>query len=162
MNDYIAKPVDERILYSKILSLVKKPVHREKPPSGNRAKTSTSASYTNLAYLTGVTKANPVYMMEMLAIYIAQSPLLIAAMKKSVEEKDWKGLREAAHKMLPSISIMGMSSEYAAIAKQLQDYDGTGTGIREIRSLFLKFEKACTHACDELTAEFNKLKPGTS
>src|ERR1043166_9027143 len=27
MNDYIAKPVDERVLYSKIISLIKKPQH---------------------------------------------------------------------------------------------------------------------------------------
>src|SRR5438128_3858517 len=27
MNDYIAKPIDERLLYSKIVGLVKKPVH---------------------------------------------------------------------------------------------------------------------------------------
>jgi len=26
MNDYIAKPVDERLLYSKIVGLVKKPI----------------------------------------------------------------------------------------------------------------------------------------
>ena len=30
MNDYIAKPVDERLLYSKIVDLLKKPVHYTK------------------------------------------------------------------------------------------------------------------------------------
>lgn len=35
MNDYIAKPVDERILYSKIIGLVKR---QPRPPCTNRLK----------------------------------------------------------------------------------------------------------------------------
>jgi CheY-like chemotaxis protein len=38
MDDYITKPLDERILYSKILSLVKKTVQEELPPTDKHAK----------------------------------------------------------------------------------------------------------------------------
>ena len=113
MNDYIAKPVDERVLYSKIIGLVKKPKN-----SKSNKKNDTEVSeiekvkYINLDYLNHRTKSNPKLMMEMISLYLEQTPPLINTMKQSLMDKDWDSLHAAIHKMIPSFSIMGIQYRF--------------------------------------------------
>jgi hypothetical protein len=44
--------------------------------------------YIDLGYLDSRTKSNPKLMMEMIAAYLQQTPL-VAAMGESMENKDW-------------------------------------------------------------------------
>ena len=61
MNDYISKPVDERLLYSKIVDLLKKPV-----PIQDTGLPADRSKCVDLTYLNKRTKANPELMMEMI------------------------------------------------------------------------------------------------
>jgi CheY-like chemotaxis protein len=86
MNDYIAKPVDERILYSKIIGLVRKPaLIKYADDKGNETAQSEKIKYTDLAYLVRRTKSDPKLMMEMISLYLEQTPPLITIMKKKFQ-----------------------------------------------------------------------------
>jgi HPt (histidine-containing phosphotransfer) domain-containing protein len=61
-------------------------------------------------------------MMEMILLYLEQTPPLINAMKQSLQDEDWNLLQSAVHKMIPSFSIMGISSNYENMAKKIQEY----------------------------------------
>jgi HPt (histidine-containing phosphotransfer) domain-containing protein len=157
MNDYIAKPVDEKILYSKIIGSVKKPLSIDNSNENPNLVTK-SLKYTDLHYLITRTKANPILMMEMISLYLEQTPPLISAMKQSWKEKDWSSLYSAVHKMIPSFSIMGISADYENMAKKVQDYAKTQEQSDGISDLVLQIENVCTQACTELQVEFNKIK----
>jgi PAS domain S-box-containing protein len=155
MNDYIAKPVDERLLYSKILAQIKKPVAmKPKEPEASGTK----ARCIDLAYLSTRTKANPQLMMEMISLYLEQTPPLISAMKQSIADKDWKTLHAAAHKMIPSFSIMGIHTDVETMAKKVQEYASTQMQTEEINELVLQIANVCTQACIELEEEYNTIK----
>ena len=159
MNDYIAKPVDERVLYSKIVSLVKRPVQK----IYNLGKLNETAEVkpvkcTNLTYLNGITKSDPKLMMEMITLYLEQTPVLVNALKQSLLDKDWDALHSAAHKMIPSFLIMGISPDYEIMAKKVQEYTGTHLQANGIDSLVTKLETVCVKACEELEEEYNSLK----
>jgi HPt (histidine-containing phosphotransfer) domain-containing protein len=77
---------------------------------------------TDLEYLIRRTKSNPTLMMEMILLYLEQTPPLINAMKQSLQDEDWNLLQSAVHKMIPSFSIMGISSNYENMAKKIQEY----------------------------------------
>ena len=160
MNDYIAKPVDETILYSKIVGLVKKPIEKKvtSPPITNKDIVDTKTRYTDLAYLIGITKYDVKLIMEMIALYVEQTPTLIAAMKKSLMEKDWDSLHAAAHKMVPSFAIMGINKNYETMAKTIQEYTGNATEAGSISDMATQLEHVCTQACFELQEEYNTLK----
>ena len=79
MNDYIAKPVDERILYSKILRLVKNFSYIKENKVDGKSQ-SKKIKCTDLTYLNLRTKSNPILMMEMISLYLVQTPPLISAM----------------------------------------------------------------------------------
>ncbi len=157
MNDYIAKPVDERMLYSKIVSLVKRPVDNLEEDNGiSQQKENTK--YIDLAYLTHRTKANPILMMEMISLYLEQTLPLINDMKKSLQNKDWDSLHTATHKIIPSFSIMGISVDFENMAKKVQDYAITQQKAEDIPRFMIQLEQVCIHACSELREEFSRLK----
>jgi PAS domain S-box-containing protein len=159
MNDYIAKPVDERLLYSKIVTLVKKPVISkvvEKIVPG--LMSDKKIKCIDLDYLNHRTKSNPALMMEMISLYLEQTPPLITAMKQSILEKDWKSLHAAVHKMIPSFAIMGISSDFENMAKKIQEYASTQLQTDSIHDLARQIESICAQACIELEEEFNIIK----
>jgi HPt (histidine-containing phosphotransfer) domain-containing protein len=96
--------------------------------------------------------------MEMISLYLEQTPPLISAMKQSIADKDWKTLHAAAHKMIPSFSIMGIHTDVETMAKKVQEYASTQMQTEEINELVLQIANVCTQACIELEEEYNTIK----
>ena len=161
MDDYIAKPVDERVLYNKIVEFVKKSTMINEH-IGKEPVQIIDSKCTNLDYLNRRTKANPALMMEMIKLYLEQTPPLISAMKKGLQEKDWKTLHAAVHKMIPSFSIVGINVDFENLAKKVQEFAGTEQQTDEIPEMVLQLEKVCTQACIELKEDFNTIKNSNS
>ena len=157
MNDYIAKPVDERVLYSKIVGLVKK-AHPVNIPMDVLFSSVKKPRCIDLDYLNLRTKSNPVVMMEMISLYLEQTPPLILAMKKGFEQKDWASLHSAVHKMIPSFSIMGIHISFENMAKKVQEYAHTQESSEEINDMVMQLETVCAQACLELEEELTMIK----
>jgi PAS domain S-box-containing protein len=157
MNDYIAKPVNERILYSKIIGLVKKR-SKTKDQEIEYQLTREKLKYVDLSYLNRRTKSNPQLMMEMISLYLDQTPALINEMKKNFTEKNWDGLSAAVHKIIPSFSIMGISNDYETLARKIYESTKAQQAMDDIENMLRTLEDVCTYACSELTEEYNKIK----
>ena len=161
MNDYIAKPVDERLLYGKIVGAVKKTNSTEGLKDGESPENQIF-KYTDLDYLTRRTKSNPELMMEMITLYLDQTPALVSTMKRSTQEKDWKSLYSAVHKLIPSFSIMGINANFENMAKKVQEYASTQQQSDGILDLVMQLEVVCTKACEELREELTIIKNGNN
>lgn len=161
MNDYIAKPVDEKLLYNKIISLTNKPIAEisTKPPLAD-TKPPANWKCTNLMYLSKRTKADPALMMEMISLYLEQTPPLISVMKSSLQKKNWEALHAAVHKMIPSFSIMGISAEFEQIAIHVQEFAARQEPLENISNMVTQLEEICNQACEELTEVLNDIKKG--
>jgi PAS domain S-box-containing protein len=161
MNDYIAKPVDEKLLYTKIIGEIKKTILQNENNGCSKAENIVEEKiikYTDLQYLITRTKSNPILMMEMISLYLEQTPPLISVMKKSWKEKDWSSLYSAVHKMIPSFAIMGISPDFEAMAKKVQDFAKNQQQTDGISDLVQQLETVCTQACVELEAEYTLIK----
>ena len=112
----------------------------------------------NLDYLKQRTKDNPKLIMEMIALYLEQTPPLVIAMKQSLQNKDWPKLQAAVHKMIPSFLIMGISEDFENIAKKIKEFVGTQQHTEEISGMVLQLENVCVQACKELEEAFNTIK----
>jgi CheY-like chemotaxis protein len=157
MNDYISKPVDERLLYSKLISFIKKPIAIiENNTNGN--KQTQSIKYVDLSYLTNLTKANPKLMTEMINAYIKQTPPLVTLMKQSFRDKDWALLKATTHKIIPSFAIMGIDSEFTVLAQKIQDYAERLELSTELNDLVEQLENVCNQSLVELQNELMKIK----
>lgn len=157
MNDYIAKPVDEKLLYSKIVSFAQKPM----PDLKNVPEIDVEHKKTkciDLTYLNNRTKSNPSLMMEMISLYLEQTPPMVSAMKESFQNKDWSTMKAAVHKIIPSFSIMGISPHFEIIAKKIQECASNQVQTDETHDMLVQLENICLQACEELQEEFNKIK----
>ena len=157
MNDYLAKPVDERELYSKIVSQIKVPIKNGEAKKEINLDVK-KLQFVNLEYLSQRTKSNSKLMVEMIAAYLEQTPPLIKSMKQSFQDKDWNLLQAAVHKMIPSFSIIGMSNDFENMAKKIHEYAIKQLQHEELDELVLQLENACTNACRELESELERIK----
>jgi len=159
MNDYIAKPVDERILYSKIVGFVKKPAPQKLNETEIKiVEEIIMNSCIDLDYLNQRTKSHPKLMEEMILAYLEQTPPLISSMKQSLIDKDWDRLYASVHKIIPSFSIMGINANFEIMAKKVQEYASTQKQTEGISEMVLQLENICTQACDELKLELIRIK----
>jgi PAS domain S-box-containing protein len=158
MDDYLAKPIDERLLFSKIVNFVKKPEIIILTEAITGKSILEKLKYVDLSYLQQRTKSNPKLMAEMISLYLEQTPPLVFAMKQSLSTQDWKLLESVVHKMLPSFSIMGMSTDFENMARKIQEYASTQQITESIHELVNQLEDACKQACSELELELNELK----
>lgn len=153
MNDYISKPLDEKLLYKKIIELLLKTKIPKDPPL-----TQFGSKYTDLSYLKKRTKDNPELIMEMISLYLEQTPPLINNMKQGLHDKDWDSVYTAAHKMIPSFSIMGINKDFENTARKIQEYSDSKKHLNEVPEMVLQLETCCSKACEELEEELNIIK----
>jgi signal transduction histidine kinase/CheY-like chemotaxis protein len=159
MNDYIAKPVDERLLYSKIIGLVKKssivksPIRKEEGKDGSK-----KMKCINMDYINRRAKSNPKLTMEMISLCLDQTSTLVSAMKQNLHDKDWDSLGAVAHKMIPSFSIMGMNTDFENMAKKMQEYTSAKEHLDTIPGLAKQLEDILSQACIELEEEMDMIK----
>jgi PAS domain S-box-containing protein len=159
MNDYISKPVDERLLYCKIIDLFKKPSSAKGKENivkkeSTKPKFYGSKKCIDLNYLYKRTKDHPELMLEMISLYLGQTPELTAKMKQGLAEKDWDSVYSAIHKIIPSFSIMGINKEYETVAVKIQEYASSKNHLDEIGELISKIDAICSQACTELKEEY--------
>lgn len=157
MNDYLAKPVDEKLLYTKIVSLVKKN-QLNKNQAVIKKVESENIRCIDLNYLNERTKSNPVLMLEMISLYLEQTPPLITAMKVSFQNRDWDMLGKVVHKIIPSFSIMGINVGFEKMAHKIQEYAITMQNSDDINVLIIALETVLLQSCQELTEEMQIIK----
>ncbi|OWP62534.1 hybrid sensor histidine kinase/response regulator [Hymenobacter amundsenii] len=159
MNDYISKPIDDKLLYSKIIKYLKQPgsgLPALAPATA--APAAPALTCVNFDYLKRITKSDA-RMAEMIGLYLQEIPQLVQIMKKAIAEKDWIALKLATHSVIPTFATMGMDQEFEDITKSIQALavsliavgDGasreTMTGLL---ALFSQIETACAQAAREL------------
>lgn len=165
MDDYLAKPVDEKQLYNKIVSILNQSKLNKLPQNQidkfeDNIVTEEKIRCINLGYLNQRTKSNPKLMMEMITLYLGQVPPLVQTMKQSLADQNWSLLAASAHKMIPSFSIVGISSNYENMAKKIQELATAPEKSEEIKDLVQEIDDVCQQACVELNEEFELIKNG--
>jgi HPt (histidine-containing phosphotransfer) domain-containing protein len=159
MNDYISKPIDERVLYNRIISFMNQTADLHEALNTAFQKDETKlAKCINLDYLYRRTKSNPTLIIEMIEAYLDQTPSLIMAMKDNYKVKNWKLLYATVHKMIPSFSIVGIHSDFEIMAKKIQDYAMGQQETESIHTWVTQLEIVCLQACKELRNELVMFK----
>ncbi len=166
MNDYISKPIDDKLLYSKIIKYLKQSDFDQTavaPAAGYRQ--APPQTCVNFDYLKRITKSDA-RMAEMIGLYLQEIPQLVQTMKKAIAEKDWVALKRATHSIIPTFATMGMEPEFEDITKAIQALavsllsvgDGASREtMTDLLSLFSKIETACALAAQELEEKLRSL-----
>lgn len=170
MNDYISKPIDEKLLYKKLNRWLKKENRPQEAPEkkeGNISKDSEKPHFTDLKYLKGLARDNNNMVAEMIHVYLEETPHLLDTMKQSLEKRDWASLKIAAHSMIPTFHTMGMDAEVTVLAEAIQEFairhekNGIPLEKEEVKlnaDRIARVEAVCRHAFAELREELQALE----
>jgi PAS domain S-box-containing protein len=153
MDDYISKPVDERLLQSKIILFMTRAAFSKQSESVNDRLT--EEKVTDLSYLVQRTKSDPLLLAEMMSLFLGQTAGLVREMNESSYSKDWKTLYATAHKIIPSLSIVGIKPIYIELTKTLQENAREEKNIPEIEKSVRALNTLLVKACKELDEELN-------
>jgi HPt (histidine-containing phosphotransfer) domain-containing protein len=120
-------------------------------------KSNLNGKHTDLTYLRGLAKGGNGFIIQMLNIYIQQTPGALERIENALKNKDWKALRFAVHKIKPSTMFVGLT-EIKNDVPLLEDYAIEESHLDEIPGMVDKIKKVCTEAIPELQEELKKLQ----
>lgn len=111
-----------------------------------------NVKHIDLTYLKELSNGSKEFILEMITVFIEQTPIEIANLEKHLAAKDWKALRATAHKMKPSFSFMGIK-ELESVIKTVEDYSANEKSLEVLPELVAKIKSVCSEAIEELVHE---------
>jgi CheY-like chemotaxis protein len=112
MNDYLAKPFKEPILFriiadniSKVISI--SPLAEQGIPS---PETDTTVTLYNLNMVYGIAGGDESFIRRMIQLFLDSVPQSLLEMKHETDQKNWEQVGKLAHKMKSTIDSMGIVS----------------------------------------------------
>jgi signal transduction histidine kinase/DNA-binding response OmpR family regulator len=160
MDDYISKPFDPLDLKQKIVALSKKslggtcdvePVVEEKAPAA-----APTQKLTNLDYLRELSDNNESFFKDFISLFLNNTPETMAELEKQLSVKNWEGVRQAAHKMKPSLNYLGLK-EAQGLAASVEEYALKKENLEKIEGMVTRLKEICNAAYSELEQELKSL-----
>lgn len=132
MNDCVTKPFTQDDLM-KVLSkyLDKKMVRKTKKPSSGKGVVSADI---DLSYLHQVSNGDQNFVREMTRTFLESTPKALDDIKLQINQRNWSQLAKVAHKMKPSITLLGIHSLKEKII-QLEQEAALGSNVKKIELL---------------------------
>lgn len=109
-------------------------------------------NHIDLSYLKQLSNGSNEFILQMISIFMAQTPEAVDQMNKHLQNNEWKLLRGVIHKMKPSFSFMGIK-ELETIAVSAEKYCETETNLDKLPELIHRIKEVCLAAIRELEEE---------
>jgi HPt (histidine-containing phosphotransfer) domain-containing protein len=105
----------------------------------------------DLSYLRDVASDNTEFMIEMIDIFLTQTPGYVEQLIIAVDQKDWSKMADLSHKIKPTMSFMGVESAKNTLgdietkARNQEDYEGIVAEFDKMKdnfkTIFVKLEE---------------------
>lgn len=116
-----------------------------------------SKKQTDLTYLKELSNGSNEFILEMISVFMEQTPIEVANLEKHLNAKDWKSLRGTAHKMKPSFSFMGIK-HLESVIKTVEEYAANETNLELLPEMITLIKNSCSEAIAELATEKVNIK----
>jgi signal transduction histidine kinase/CheY-like chemotaxis protein/HPt (histidine-containing phosphotransfer) domain-containing protein len=146
MNDYISKPFKEEELYR----VIRKYLGGENRINTDNHKPAPTGKL-DLSDLHAMAKGNAQFIREMAEMFVGQNPGDVAELEKAIDNEDYEGISNIAHRMKTSVGFMGLKD----LMQPLNGMEQLGKqkqGIAEIRETFIPVKTGCLYAVAELNS----------
>jgi signal transduction histidine kinase/DNA-binding response OmpR family regulator len=155
MNDYLSKPFSEEELYNKIKSHLSNSKHRlvqlkDKSKDSIDLKSEANDHVTNIAYLNEIAKGKKSFVLEMINIFLSQTPEDLLDIESAINKNDFESIQYIAHRMKTSIRFVGLSGKIEESLDFLENEQGENISITQIQEHFEHIKNVCNKALEEL------------
>lgn len=107
----------------------------------------------DLSYLSDIAGGSEEFMIDMIDIFIEQTPLYFDQLEQAVNSSDWKSVGDVAHKIKPTLAFMGIN-EAKDIMAEIERKARTSDNVAEIPSMFVEIKGKCA----ELYTDLDKIR----
>lgn len=114
------------------------------------------ALYYNLAKVYAQSDDDAEFVNKTVNMFVSQVPLDLDKIKKGIEERDYELAYSFAHKIKPTLDLLGMNVTFDEIL-QIEDWAKTGGKKKEIKENYKSIQKHIEKAIKEIKKDF-KLK----
>jgi HPt (histidine-containing phosphotransfer) domain-containing protein len=104
----------------------------------------------NLDYLQEVSNGNKKFIRDMIKLFLTEVPEELSKLEQTINEKDFEGIRESAHKLKSSIPFVGLDKIIRHELSEIEQLGAAGEDHERIVSLFSKVKQTCGEAIAEL------------
>lgn len=150
MNDYLSKPFKQGELLNKILLLTGK-------NGEQNIERKTEFNVINTESLKELTGGDDLFMVEMIEIYLRNTPVMLKEIKSSFKKHDFEKLKRTAHKIKSSFGMMGMI-EPLNIAAEIEQSDEKNSDQDLLKSKIDRLSELVSISEKELKRELQFLK----
>ncbi len=160
-DDYLPKPYNVEDLKEKIFNLVSsknnkqpdKPMHKD---FENNSSENGQKKLINLDYLNQLSEGDHEFSASMISYFIDNTPETLESLEEYYSKKDWKALRNAAHKFKPQLTFMGIHSILEDVEK-IEQSAYKEENLDQVPDLIQKTKTICLKAIEQLREELEKL-----
>ena len=103
----------------------------------------------DMSYLSDIAGGSEEFMIEMIDIFIEQTPLYFEQLEEAVNSRDWKGVGDVAHKIKPTLAFMGIE-EAKDIMADIERKARINDNVSEIPAMFADIKDRCQDLYDSL------------
>ncbi|MFM6976874.1 MAG: Hpt domain-containing protein [Sphingobacteriaceae bacterium] len=93
----------------------------------------------SLAYLHDIADGSNEFMVEMIDIFLHQTPGYLNQIETAIQHKDWVTVAEIAHKLRPTFAFIGVQEAIDAMAT-MEKYARSGMHLDQISVVFNEFK----------------------
>ncbi|GGK70939.1 response regulator [Rufibacter glacialis] len=153
-NAFVSKPFKEEDLLREITTLL--------PPKGLEAAQLEAANSTgwvqvDLTYLENFANGNVEFMRDILQLFIDQTPGLVQELARAVSLSNWAETRTLAHKIKPSIALVGIQ-ELEELNTTIEQSALNRTNMENLPMLVQQMVTLVTQSIQQLQAELENLR----
>ena len=106
-------------------------------------------SLTDLTFLQSFTGGNQEKIVKYINLFLQACPDQLTKMNDRLAEKDYPGLRAAAHTLKPQVIYMGMKKGEEMV-KRIESMAGEQRDVDQLPAMLTEFNRLCNAAMDEL------------
>lgn len=107
----------------------------------------------DLSYLNEIAGGDAEFMIEMIDIFIEQTPIYTEQLVQAVNDGDWKTVGDVAHKIKPTLAFMGVNKAKDQMAS-IEQKARSGDNVEDIPAEFDEVRAVC----ENLYLGLNKVK----
>jgi len=150
MDDYLTKPFKPRELKTMLLKRLSQKRNGAAPKTGPKP-------LVDLGHLQEVCYNDKGFIKEMVEVFLRTIPKALEEIGGSIKHEEWEETGNAAHKIKPSISFMGIENAIQLI-QDIEKCSKNKTDLEVLPHKFERFKELCDRACVEFE---DLLKNGT-
>jgi HPt (histidine-containing phosphotransfer) domain-containing protein len=103
----------------------------------------------DLEQLNAIAAGNEDFVIKMVNMFLEMTPGLLGRIEAGLQTQDWPEVRSAAHKMKPSVDMMGVKSLHDVV-RSIEGNAKSESNLEQIPELYFKLSETLENVYEQL------------